>query len=87
MSNLSTIHIAHIEGGTTKLGLSALIRIANALEVSVDTLLSGVCYKSKEVLRDDLAQIIKRCTSDQVNLIIQIADIISKNNSSDKAKY
>lgn len=79
MSNLSTVHIAHIEGGTTKLGLSALIRIANALEVSADALLRGVCYTCKEVLIDELSETIKDCTPEQINLIIQIAKVISKN--------
>ena len=79
MSNLSTVHIAHIEGGTTKLGLPALIRIANALEVSADTLLKGVCYNCKEILIDELAETIEICNPQQVNLIIQIAKVISKN--------
>ena len=52
MSNLSTVHLAHIEGGTTKLGLSALINIDNALGVSADSLLSGLCYKCKKILID-----------------------------------
>lgn len=79
MSNLSTVHIAHIEGGTTKLGLSALIRIANALEVSVDTLLKGVSYKCREILVDELSETIDECAPEQINLIIQIAKVISKN--------
>lgn len=83
MSNLSTVHIAHIEGGTTKLGLPALIRITNALEVSPDTLLSGVCYKSREVLNDDLSKLISKCTSKQINLIIQLAEVIANNNFED----
>ena len=82
MSNLSTVHLAHIEGGTTKLGLSALINIANALGVSADALLSGVCYKCKKILIDGLAEIINECTPEQINLIIQIAKVISQNKTS-----
>lgn len=82
MSNLSTVHLAHIEGGTTKLGLSALINIANALGVSADALLSGVCYKCKEILMDELAETINECTPEQINLIIQIAKVISQNKTS-----
>ena len=82
MSNLSTVHLAHIEGGTTKLGLSAVINIANALGVSADALLSGVCYKCKEILMDELAEIINECTPEQINLIIQIAKVISQNKMS-----
>lgn len=82
MSNLSTVHLAHIEGGTTKLGLSALINISNALGVSADALLSGVCYKCKEILIDELAEITNECTPEQINLIIQIAKVISQNKMS-----
>ena len=82
MRNLSTVHLAHIEGGTTKLGLSALINIANALGVSADALLSGVCYKCKKILIDELAEIINECTPEQINLIIQIAKVISQNKTS-----
>lgn len=79
MSELSTVHIAHIEGGTTKLGLPALVRISNSLEVSPDILLSGVCYNCKEVLKDDLSKIINNCTSEQIRLIIRIAELIKNN--------
>lgn len=37
---LSTSHICHIECGTTKPSLDAVVRIANALHVTVDRLLS-----------------------------------------------
>ncbi|WP_365931758.1 helix-turn-helix transcriptional regulator [uncultured Intestinimonas sp.] len=43
-AELTQAHLSRIETGSTKLSLSALIRIANALPVSVEALL---CDKAK----------------------------------------
>ena len=41
MTNLSVVHISHIETANTKLSLPALVAVANALSVTADVLLCG----------------------------------------------
>ena len=79
-ANISVSHLSGIERGTTKLGLSAFFKIANALNASMDTLL---CYslenkESKDAVMGNIAEIIADCSR---NELIFIEDIIrsSKN--------
>lgn len=51
LSNISRPHMGHIETGATKLSLSALVAIANALEVTADELLCDTLKCSKAVYR------------------------------------
>lgn len=73
LTNFSTPHIGHIETATTKLSITALVEIANALEVTPDQLLSDVIYQSKEYLNDDFAKLFEDCTSNELYIILQIA--------------
>ena len=69
--NLSTSHISGIERGSTKLGLSAFIRIANALKASTDVLL---CYnienpESRLILTGNIAQLVSDCSNNELFVI------------------
>jgi len=69
--NLSTSHISGIERGSTKLGLSAFFRIANALQASADVLL---CYnienpESRSVLTGNIAQLLSDCSKNELVVI------------------
>lgn len=41
MTNLSTVHISHIEGGSVKMSVDALINICNALNITPNDILWG----------------------------------------------
>ena len=74
MVNISVSHLSGIERGATKLGLSALTGIAEALKISTDTLL---CYsvdneKSKSVLSDNIAGILNDCSNSELIYIEEI---------------
>jgi transcriptional regulator with XRE-family HTH domain len=72
LTDLSTPHMSHIETGSTKLGLPTIIKIANALEVSVDELLCDNLVKSKPVYENELARIVSDCNADEIRAIIDI---------------
>ncbi len=71
--NNSVQHVSNIENGNTKLSLIALINIANALEVTTDVILCDCTYKSKAVLRDDLAELLEEADEDDVRQIVDYA--------------
>lgn len=73
LTEFSPSHIGNIERADTKLSIAALVDIANALEVTVDLLLADVVYKSKELLSDDFANLLKDCNSNEMYVIFQIA--------------
>lgn len=71
-SNLMTNSISHIENGTTKVSLPSLINIANALGVSVEKLLCGVTYSSKEPLQDTFAELLTDCSPEEIKLLTDL---------------
>ena len=75
-ANLSPDHISHIENAHTKVSLPALLSIANALNVSVDKLLTDSTYQSKEYLTDEVAEIFKDATPDEMYIMLQSASSI-----------
>lgn len=74
--NMSKEHVSHIECGTTKLSLPALVKICNSLEITPDLLLLDSLYKSREYLKDEFSKIIKNCDNLDLKLIIETAKAI-----------
>ena len=73
LTNLSVSHMSHIETGSTKLGLPTIVKIANALNVSMDELLCGSLKKGKAIKQNEFAEILSDCLPEEINLIIDIA--------------
>ena len=59
--NLSPSHLSNIETGTTKVSLPTIIKLANALQVSVDSLLADSVVQSKAVFEEDIQTILSDC--------------------------
>jgi transcriptional regulator with XRE-family HTH domain len=72
-ANLSTDHISHIETANTKLSLSALVSVANALDISVDKLLSDNIYQSKAHLTDEVSELFADTSSDECYIMLHAA--------------
>jgi len=61
---------------TTKVSLPALVKIANALETSVDKLLSDNLYDSKPHLLEDVQKVFADCDSDEMYVMLQAASAV-----------
>ena len=77
--NLS--HISNIECGRANPSLTALVKIANILECSVDYFISGeYTYKidkdKEKTLDDKIMDKIKNCDSDKKQRILKMIDIL-----------
>ena len=68
-TDLSVVHISHIETANTKLSLPALISIANALSVTTDILLCGNLESADENFRNEIADSIKDCSNRELKII------------------
>lgn len=74
-------HISNIECGRANPSLTALVKIANILECSVDYFISGeYCYradKENELTLDNrIMDKLKYCDSDKKNKILKIIDLL-----------
>lgn len=78
LTGLSTPHISNIETGNTKLGLPTIIHLANVLDVSVDELLCDNIQRSEQIYYNELANLTKDCSVDELHIISELAKVIKK---------
>ena len=76
--NLSPSHLSNIETGTTKVSLSTIVKLANALHVSVDGLLADSVVQSKAVFEEDIQTILSDCDDYEIRVIADIAAATKK---------
>ena len=76
--NLSSGHCAHVERGTTKVSLSALVEIANALNTTPDKLLMDNNYQATPHLMEEAQALFEDCDPDEIYVILQAAAAIKK---------
>lgn len=75
---LTSQHISHTEVASTKISLPALIKIANALNTSVDRLLSDSIHDSKAYLMDDVQTVFSDCNPDEIYVMLEAANAAKK---------
>lgn len=87
LTELSISHVSHIESGVTKIGLPALVRVANVLDVSMDYLLQD---NEATVYDSDLERmhlLLHECDDTQKDAVYKICselkDIMNKRSTSD----
>ena len=70
--DITPAHMSNIETGKTKVSLPTLIAIANALSVSVDTLLCDNILTSKVVFEKEAKELFKDCDEYEVRLLVDL---------------
>lgn len=68
-AGLSTQHMSNIENGNTKSSLPTIIRIANALSITVDELLCDSVNHSKAAINKIIASILEDCTEYEIRVL------------------
>ena len=76
--NLSSGHCAHVERGTTKVSLSALVDMANALSTTPDALLLDSNHQATPHLLREAQELFVDCDPDEIYIILQAAAAIKK---------
>jgi len=69
---MSAPYICHIETATKQASLMALVLIANALNITVDTLLNGNQTSDLAEYRIDIVNLIDDCNSDERRFIYEM---------------
>jgi transcriptional regulator with XRE-family HTH domain len=69
ISGLSTQHTSNIENGNTKASLPTIIRIANALSITVDELLCDSVNHSEVALNKTIASILEDCSEYEIRIL------------------
>ena len=66
---LSPSHMSNIETGTAKVSLTTMVRIANALSVTVDDLLCDNLVHAKVQFEQDIQQLLDGCSELEIRLV------------------
>ena len=67
--NISPTHLSIIETGTTRVSLSTMISIANALSVTSDDLLCDSIVKAKAQFEKDIALLLEDCDEYEIRIV------------------
>ncbi|MBP1543746.1 MAG: helix-turn-helix transcriptional regulator [Oscillospiraceae bacterium] len=79
LAGISPQHLSQIESAKTKLSLPALINICNALNVTTDKVLCDVLTAdTAEQINEDIAEVFKDCTADEIYLMLSVAENLKK---------
>lgn len=69
--SLSVSHISNIETGTTKVSLTAIVNLANALSVTVDQLLCDNLLHARPQFEQDIRQVLDTCSPYELRVVRQ----------------
>lgn len=76
VTGLSQPHIGHVEVGKSKVALPALIRIANALDTTVDSLLYDSTRVSVDSYDKEFKDIVDDCTPAQKEHLLAVIRLV-----------
>lgn len=78
MVEISPTHMSNIETGTTRVSLTAIVSLANALSVTVDDLLCNSVVKSKVQFEKDIAGILADCDEYEIRMVKDMAQALKE---------
>lgn len=78
MTGLSSAHISNIETAHTKVSLSALVAIANALKVSLDEIVCDSLENSVGIYSNNISDNLSDCTVKEARIINETVDALKK---------
>ena len=73
LASLSIPHVSNIENGKTKLSLSSLVYIANALRTTADALLHDNLTVTQEAYDKDFKDLLEDCSMEDKQFIYNLA--------------
>lgn len=85
-AEISKTHMSHIETGTTKVSLPALVALANALDTTVDSLLCDSVKCSECIFEKDIEAAIKDCSAYELSVIVEAIEYLKRLLRNNKAE-
>lgn len=85
MVDISPAHVSNIETGNTKVSLPTLIAVANALSVSIDTLLCDTITASRVIFEQEAKDLFQDCNDQELKILVDVLratkDTLRKHNT------
>lgn len=74
--DVNTSHISNIENNRVKISLSTLVKICNALNTTVDYILSNEYTHDQSALENEILKALKDCDSQKKEKILKIIKLL-----------
>jgi len=74
--NLSPTHLSNIENGSTKVSLSSIVKIANALSVTADDLLCENVIKARVQFEKNIEELLKDCDDYEIRILRDVLEAL-----------
>lgn len=81
---VSATHMSNVETGTTRVSLTTIVTIANALSVTVDDLLCDNVIKARVPFEKDIARILESCDEYEIRMVADMAQALKDTLRKDK---
>lgn len=78
-AGISVQHISNIENAKTKVSLDALVRIVNALNLTLDKILGNSLEDAKVVFESELSKELVDCSTREIRFLIDVLRAAKKN--------
>ena len=75
-SGLSPTHVSNVETGTTKVSLSSIVSLANALGVTVDDLLCDSLIHARVQFEQDIAELLENCDNYEIRMVKDMTEAL-----------
>ena len=75
-SGLSPTHVSNVETGTTKVSLSALVSLANAVGVTADDLLCDSLIHARVQFEQDIAELLEDCDDYEIRMVKDMTEAL-----------
>lgn len=76
--NISATHLSNIETGTTRVSLTVIVNLANALSVTADDLLCDNVIKAKAQFEADINTLLENCDEYEVRIVKDVTEALVK---------
>ncbi|MCM1184139.1 MAG: helix-turn-helix transcriptional regulator [Roseburia sp.] len=76
MVDCNVSHISNVENAHTKVSLAALLAIANALDTTIDYLLSDQYTKPENALDSAILKELEKCDNEKKERILKMIDLM-----------
>ena len=73
MVSVSPTHLSNIETGSTRVSLTTIVKVANALNVTVDDLLCDNLVKARPQFERDMQSLLDDCNDHEVRIAYKVA--------------
>ena len=71
--DISPSHMSNIETGTTRVSLTTLVKLANALDISLDDILCDSVTHARPQFERDIQQVLDECSDYEIRVVADVA--------------